>query len=386
MYLTYIKGNFILPSGLYIPLGKSSAIPFQTHLNFTLPPKVRLLYMPLAQVKMSFNLPLVAENFLEALQLRPETEIQELVKPYNKCDTHLRKIFAQDLAQAERLADLVNVVTLYNGDQSTEIHVRARHVGLESDNQNRPQDKKGANDQRKDDNENQKYIFPLSKSARRENGSPAIVPSLAEFQKNFDVFTEGLLCNLDWGNVIAAGGAVVTPLMPVPQHASKSKENLRDYYHNVYAPDSDVDLFLYGLTEMEAIAKIEAIEKCIRNEVRDSAFGHQTTTVRTKNTITIISQFPRRHVQIVLRLYRSIAEILTGFDVDCCCAAYDGKQVYASPRAIAAYITQINQIDLTRRSPSFENRLAKYARRGFEVFWGSLDRSKIDPVRGKKFG
>ena len=41
------------------------------------------------------------------------------------------------------------------------------------------------------------------------------------------------------------------------------------------------------------------------------------STVRTKNTITIVSQYPNRHVQIVLRLYKSISHILTGFDVNC---------------------------------------------------------------------
>lgn len=71
---------------------------------------------------------------------------------------------------------------------------------------------------------------------------------------------------------------------------------------------------------------------------------------------------------------------MTGFDVDCSCAAFDGKQVWASPRAVAAYMTQVNTIDLTRRSPSYENRLSKYRHRGFEVQWPNLDRSRIDPT------
>jgi hypothetical protein len=66
--------------------------------------------------------------------------------------------------------------------------------------------------------------------------------------------------------------------------------------------------------------------------------------------------------------------------VDCSCTAFDGSQVWASPRALSAFVTQANVIDLTRRSPSYENRLAKYARRGFEVHWPNLDRSKIDPT------
>jgi hypothetical protein len=82
----------------------------------------------------------------------------------------------------------------------------------------------------------------------------------------------------------------------------------------------------------------------------------------------------------VLRIYNSVSEILTGFDIDCSGAAYDGKQVYCTPRALQSYMTQINQIDLSRRSPSYENRLSKYSSRGFEVYWPDLDRSRIDPT------
>jgi hypothetical protein len=56
-------------------------------------------------------------------------------------------------------------------------------------------------------------------------------------------------------------------------------------------------------------------------------------------------------VQIILRLYKSISEILTGFDVDCACVAFDGQRVYANPRSIAAIATRTNLIDLSRRSP-----------------------------------
>jgi hypothetical protein len=43
-------------------------------------------------------------------------------------------------------------------------------------------------------------------------------------------------------------------------------------------------------------------------------------------------------------------------------------------------MTQTNTIDLSRRSPSYENRLSKYSHRGFEVYWPVLDRSRIDPT------
>lgn len=136
-----------------------------------------------------------------------------------------------------------------------------------------------------------------------------------------------------------------------------------------------MDIFIYGLNEEEAIEKIKEIERSVKDSIL-----HETTTIRTKNAITIASQYPTRHVQIVLRLYDSISQIITGFDVDCACVAYTGTQVWAAPRAVAAFITQVNTVDLTRRSPSYENRLSKYSHRGFEVNWPLLDRSRVDPT------
>lgn len=302
-------------------------------------------------------LPVKHNDFLAYVKSNPERPMRHLIEPYVKYDAVLRQTFAQDPSHASIQDNHVNIVPLYDQTRSADVRIRARDLASET-----PEEK-------------EKYILPLSDELRKPNDSPAIVPTLDEFQHNFALFTEGSLSEIDWSNVVAAGSAVVTSLLPVPEKYRNSKRGLRQYYHEEFAPASDVDLFLYGLTEEQALDKIKHIEDKIRNTIL-----YETTTIRTKNTITIASQYPNRHVQIVLRIYRSIAEILTGFDVDVSCAAYDGKQVFASPRAIAAYMTQINQVDLTRRSPSYENRLSKYSHRGFEVFWSPLDRSKIDPV------
>lgn len=79
-------------------------------------------------------------------------------------------------------------------------------------------------------------------------------------------------------------------------------------------------------------------------------------------------------------MYKSVSEILTGFDIDAAGGAYDGKQVYVTPRALGSFITQINHVDLSRRSPSYENRLSKYSHRNFEVYWPDLDRARVDPT------
>ena len=57
-----------------------------------------------------------------------------------------------------------------------------------------------------------------------------------------------------------------------------------------------------------------------------------------------------------------------------------GSGVWANPRAIVAMMRQCNTIDMTRRSPSYEIRLAKYAKRGYEVYVPTLNRQKVDPT------
>lgn len=100
-----------------------------------------------------------------------------------------------------------------------------------------------------------------------------------------------------------------------------------------------------------------------------------------RNSIhNVLAQYPYRNVQIVLRLYSSPAEVLAGFDVDVACCAYDGDRVWANPRAIVSMMRQSNTVDMTRRSPSYEVRLAKYSSRGFEVYIAGLKRSEIDPT------
>jgi hypothetical protein len=105
-----------------------------------------------------------------------------------------------------------------------------------------------------------------------------------------------------------------------------------------------------------------------------------TVCVRTKHAISIHSQYPYRPIQIILRLYKSPAEILAGFDIDCACFLYNGNSVWGNPRGVAALKAQANLVDMTRRSPSYEVRLAKYSNRGFEVSVPNLKREDVDPT------
>lgn len=302
------------------------------------------------------SLPAPVKEFIPYLSQNSTKHISAIVEPYKAYESELRKVYAQQPDHEVVKDGAVNLVPIFSGYES-DLKLRARDLENETKE------------------ESEKYILPLKDEERRPDGSPAVVGSLKHFRANFSLFSESSLADLDWNNVVAAGSAVTTSLIPIPEKWAGSKRAMREYYHEHLAPASDIDLFLYGLTEAEGLEKIKQIE----TKVKDAILS-ETTTIRTKNAITIASQHPTRHVQIVLRIYDSISQIITGFDVDCSCAAYDGKQVYMSPRAVGSFITQCNTIDLTRRSPSYENRLSKYSHRGFEVHWPMLDRSRIDPT------
>ncbi len=301
------------------------------------------------------QLPIPIDQFLQHTdKCTTHAEIHDAVKPFYRYESKLREIYAQrpdDPAAHEN--HLVPLFAPHNPPPT----IRARDV-------------EGESQEVKD-----RYLLPLDDEGRRPNGSPATVRGMSEFKNNFNLFCESSLVDMDWSNVIAAGSSVVTALLPVPSPHNESKRALRAYYHQILAPASDVDLFIYGLDEQQAVEKIKQIE----TKIRDSILS-ETTVIRTKNAITIVSEYPTRHVQIVLRLYKSMSEILTGFDVDCSCVAYDGQQVWLNPRALAAFMTQVKTIDLTRRSPSYENHLSKYSHRGFEVHWPALDSSRVDPT------
>ncbi|CAZ82771.1 unnamed protein product [Tuber melanosporum] len=302
------------------------------------------------------ELPVPPTKFLHHVEANPGVPVRQLLEPFIEYETALRAYFAQAPDHQFVKGD-VNLISLFEDGNDSLLKIRGRKLDESPEEQKR-------------------YVMPLGEKDRKSDGEPALVSSLENFKKNFAIFSEGALMNLDWSHVVAAGSSVLTPLLCTPEEQGKSMRLLREYYHDIIAPASDIDLFIYGIEDpQEAIEKMAAIE----NTIKDNLIW-ETTTVRTKNTITIVSQYPNRHVQIVLRLYKSISHILTGFDVNCACVAYDGARVLAIPRAIAAALTQCNDIDLTRRSPSYENRLAKYSRRGFEVYCPFLDRSRIDPT------
>ena len=196
------------------------------------------------------------------------------------------------------------------------------------------------------------------------SGKNSVVPR-NEFDKNLEELTTGAFKGLKWNNIFLAGGAVLGAL-------SHSKEGFEG---------SDLDLFIYGLDQEDADQKIYEIIRVVEKNVLSSSSDltiNKPLIVHNTNSITIIRGFPHRNIQIVLRLYKSPAEVLLGFDVDSCCVGYDGKDAWSTPRSQRAINKRYNLINTTRRSTTYEYRLWKYSKRGFGVCIPSFDGSKLD--------
>lgn len=94
-----------------------------------------------------------------------------------------------------------------------------------------------------------KYILPVKPYLRRAPGTPCIVEDLTAFRRAWDIFTGGALSAIkNWDNIIVAGGSVLTCL----SHSSDdSPKNLYKIYQSRSYKHSDIDLFLWGMTEDE---------------------------------------------------------------------------------------------------------------------------------------
>lgn len=153
----------------------------------------------------------------------------------------------------------------------------------------------------------------------------------------------------DQGNVFVAGGCIFSILFGLPI--------------------ADVDLFYHGMTQEEATERLLAFrpEGC-------------TKLLRTKNAITYYSERTdtNKEVQVILRLYKTKAAIINAFDVCSCSVGYNGKNIYATARALYALENLVNTVNFDFLSPTYERRLAKYAARGIAVEVPNFDRTLVD--------
>lgn len=218
--------------------------------------------------------------------------------------------------------------------------------------------------------------------------TPVSVSCLNDFISNFNQEDPNILHRLGpvlrGGNVIVAGGSVLRALtanegirtgggwwIPTVPPPFESAFNLK----------SDIDLFIHGVCKIEADDLVSQVFSALAED------NESWMVARTRGVINMHNRSTSCKVQIVLRIYDSISEVLIGFDVDCCCCCYDGERVWVTPRWIAALQSGVNVLNPLHAWPkkaSYELRLGKYAFRGFEVYVPGLDIKRVDRDRIQK--
>ena len=235
---------------------------------------------------------------------------------------------------------------------------------------------------------------------------PTMCSTRAQFISQFNAFTHGIFKDMNWNNIVCAGGAVIASMLShekdkIPEESidlswdiddtcaelereedteeetftdsdeenpSTSNTSLLGFGHNITrnqelafsisrSPwyNSDVDLFLIGLTEQQAEEKIYEIFTLFKNNLCTVALENYPNigyddvddilVVRTEHTVTFHFKYPLRPVQIILRIYKSLSEVLMGFDCDCVTFGFDGSQLFCLPRGRRAINTRCNLVD-----------------------------------------
>lgn len=73
-------------------------------------------------------------------------------------------------------------------------------------------------------------------------------------------------------------------------------------------------------------------------------------------------------VQVILRVYRSLTEVLNGFDIGACGVGIYKGRIYATERALYEIVNRTIMVSMNRASTSYTYRLIKYALKGFGLY------------------
>lgn len=173
-----------------------------------------------------------------------------------------------------------------------------------------------------------------------------VYPRLA----GFDLAANGL---------VLAGGSVTALIHGYRDAAPRWDQYAAELY-------SDFDLFLVGHPdERSVLAMLDRLAEAL----------DAMTVFRTQSSVTFFSAgYPP--VQVILRHYSHVAEVLHGFDLGACAFAWDGARVFTTRMGRFASERGANILNLASHRRSYESRVKRYMRRGW-----ALALPEIDPER-----
>ena len=238
------------------------------------------------------------------------------------------------------------------------------------------------------------YSLPTIHSTQTISLRNNLIRDLNQFQALFVKQYSTYFSGVNFDNILIAGGCVTGVLLQQQR-----------------VLNNDVDIFIYGLNEKQANLKIKQLIQQIYQSYKNNLLskylkkinteGQNRQSLTNEEIATVLAENPDinnirnryclslefdhgQKIQIIFRLYRSISEILHGFDLGSSAIGYDGKQVYFTSLSRFSYEYLANIVDTTRRSTTYEHRLEKYYSRGFQIILPYLDISKL-PTKYLKY-
>lgn len=149
--------------------------------------------------------------------------------------------------------------------------------------------------------------------------------------------------SFDWNNILLAGGFFTA-----------NEDDIKT---------TDIDLFIYGLEEEDAIKRLEKLAE----HIFKCKYNGRIKVIRTKYAVTFIFDTDVNPIQVVLNLCRDPLEVLLSFDIAPSKIGFDGNTIICidTSKTFIGRKYVITPDDLNRASKALGNRIEKYKKRGF---------------------
>lgn len=187
--------------------------------------------------------------------------------------------------------------------------------------------------------------------------------------------------NLNFDNILIAGGFVSYFTF---SNNSINTNNICDMH--------DIDIFIYGLNELDAHNKVTYLINHLTKDYDyfSSTFlnSHQYYITRTNHCVNIIMNVQLSYneikykkddfkFQIILYLHKSKSSILHRFDLGSSCVGYDGQNILLTSFGKFSFEYGCNIVDTTSYHRTYNCRLKKYLKRGFNIIVPLLNINKL---------
>lgn len=186
----------------------------------------------------------------------------------------------------------------------------------------------------------------------------------------------------DYDRRFAAEFATIKSILPIPNVCVAGGAAALPFAES-YMKAGDVDIFIWGVSDRTLLwKKVDEVACKIRTAFMSAGGGVAATIAETMapGLVTFAIRYGpsggrpavKHKVQIILRAFIDIPNILYGFDVPSCCVAYDGVSAVMTYLAAWSHAWRANIVNPNYRSLTYEVRLEKYHVRGYALVLPNL--------------